>query len=229
MSGKENEIIAARSVLELFDIKGMMITADALHCNVKTTGLIVEREADYLIGLEGNRSAMHAEVRRLFAAPPGPVETYVSVDSDHGRIETRRHQVWHDVAWLRPTRSEADAAPLPGLAMIGMIETTVEQGGTTRCDRRYFVSSRALSAEAFAQTARAHWAIENSLHWLLDVGFDEDRARNRRDHGPENLTILRKLALNVLQSARPGISVRRKRKRSGWSDEFARSVLGQMR
>jgi hypothetical protein len=76
---------------------------------------------------------------------------------------------------------------------------------------------------------RAHWRIENSLHGVLDVSLDEDRARNRRDHGPENLAILRKLALNVLPSARPDISIRRKRKRSGWSDDFARPILGQMR
>lgn len=76
---------------------------------------------------------------------------------------------------------------------------------------------------------RAHWAIENSLHWVLDVTFDEDRARNREDHGPENLAILRKLALNLLRSARPELSIRRKRKRCGWSDDFARTILGQMR
>ena len=79
------------------------------------------------------------------------------------------------------------------------------------------------------ETARAHWSIENGLHWILDVVFDEDRARNRKDHGPENLATLRKLALNILNRARPGISVRRKRKRSGWSNDFARSILGQMR
>jgi hypothetical protein len=76
---------------------------------------------------------------------------------------------------------------------------------------------------------RAHWGIENGVRWVLDTTFDEDRARNRKDHGPENLGILRKLALNVLRSARPGISIRRKRKRSSWSDDFARSVIGQMR
>ncbi|WP_460926108.1 ISAs1 family transposase, partial [Novispirillum itersonii] len=81
----------------------------------------------------------------------------------------------------------------------------------------------------YLAAARAHWAVENSLHWVLDVVFDEDRARNRKDHGPENLTTLRKLALNILNRARPDISVRRKRKRSGWSNEFARSILGQMR
>jgi predicted transposase YbfD/YdcC len=95
--------------------------------------------------------------------------------------------------------------------------------------RRYYVSSATLSAARFAGAVRAHWRIENTLHWVLGTAFDEDRARNRRDHGPENLAILRKLALNILRSARPDISIRRKCKRSGWSDDFARSVLGQMR
>ena len=86
-----------------------------------------------------------------------------------------------------------------------------------------------MTAAQFAAAVRAHWRIENSLHWVLDVTFDEDRVRNRRDHGPENLAILRKLALNMLRSARTDISIRRKRKRSGWSDDFARTILGQMR
>jgi predicted transposase YbfD/YdcC len=86
-----------------------------------------------------------------------------------------------------------------------------------------------VSAGAFARAVRSHWAIENGLHWVLDMAFDQDRARNRKDHGAENLAILRKLALDVLETARPDISIRRKRKRSGWSDAFARTVLGQMR
>ncbi len=229
VEGGSNEIVAARTVLEMFDIKGMLVTADAMHCNAKTARLIVDRGADYLIALKANRPWMLAEVKGLLAAPPVPIVAYVTVEKSHGRIETRRHRVWHEVAWLSPTRSESDEAPLAGLAMIGTIEATVERAGTTTCDTRYFVSSRPLSVEAFAQAARAHWAIENSLHWVLDVCFDEDRARNRRDHGPENLATLRKLALNVLRSARPDISIRRKRKRSGWSDECARSVIGQMR
>lgn len=229
VDAKENEILAARDVLEMFDLKGMLVTADALHCNAKTARLIVERGGDYLIALKGNRPCMFAQVQGLFAAPPMPLVDHVTVEKSHGRLETRRHQVWHDVGWLTPMRRESDDASLAGLAMIGMVEATIERGGKTSRERRYYVSSRPLSAEAFAQAARAHWAIENSLHWVLDVAFDEDRARNRSDHGPENLTILRKLALNVLQSARPDISIRRKRKRSGWSDEFARSVLGQMR
>jgi len=126
-------------------------------------------------------------------------------------------------------RRHPDEAPMPGLATLGMVESTVTRDGKTSTERRFYLSSASLDTMAFAAAVRAHWRIENCLHWVLDVGFDEDRARNRKDHGPENLTILRKLALNVLRSARPDISIRRKRKRSGWSDEFARSVLGQMR
>jgi Transposase DDE domain len=84
-----------------------------------------------------------------------------------------------------------------------------------------------LDAQAFAAAVRAHWGIENGVHWVLDAAYDEDRARNRKDHGPENLAILRKLALNVLRSARPIISIRRKGKRSGWSDDFARTIIGK--
>jgi predicted transposase YbfD/YdcC len=226
---KENEILAARNVLEMFDIKGMLVTADAMHCNAKTTRLIVDRGGDYVIALKANRPAMHKEVAHFFAAPPAPLASHTTVDNSHGRIETRRHTVCHAVGWLSPTRSESDEAPLAGLAMIGMIEATVEAPGGTSFERRYYVSSSQLTPERFAKVSRAHWAIENSLHWVLDTSFDEDRARNRCDHGPENLTILRKLALNILQSARPDISIRRKRKRSGWSDEFARTILGQMR
>jgi len=115
------------------------------------------------------------------------------------------------------------------MTCLGMIEACVERGGNTSLTRHYHVSSRPLSPEDYLAAARAHWSIENGLHWVLDVVFDEDRARNRKDNGPENLTTLRKLALNLLNRTRPGISIRRKRKRSGWSNEFARSIIGQMR
>jgi predicted transposase YbfD/YdcC len=119
------------------------------------------------------------------------------------------------------------------MACLGMIESTVEHRGKTAVTRHYHLSSRTLTAQwaraAYLEAARAHWAVENGLHWVLDVVFDEDRSRNRKDNGPENLATLRKLALNILNKTRRDISVRRKRKRSGWSDEFARSILGQMR
>jgi len=134
------------------------------------------------------------------------------------------------VAVLRPPLpGYPDEPALPGLATLAMVEAEVEHAGKTSLARRYYLASATMTAAQFAAAVRAHWRIENSLHWVLDVTFDEDRARNRRDHGPENLAILRKLALNVLRSARTDISIRRKRKRSGWSDDFARTILGQMR
>lgn len=225
-----SEIGTAREVLRLLDLKGVLVTADALHCQRETAEIILERGGDYLLALKANRPAMLAEVETFFADPKASVLTpHITTDADHGRIETRRHVVSHDVAWLFSDRRSPDEPSMPGLASLAMVEATVARGDKTSVNRRYDLASAKLSPDAFARAARAHWSIENGLHWVLDVGFDEDRARNRKDHGPENLATIRKLALNVLRRARPDISIRRKRKRSGWSDTFARSVIGQMR
>lgn len=227
---KESEIIAARSLLGLLDLQGALVTGDALHCQGGTAKLIQERGGDWLFTLKANRPVQHSEAAAWFADPHArPEPEHTTTDADHGRIEVRRHVVSHDVGWMLSDRRHPDEAMLPGLGMIGMVEATVTRDGKTSTERRYYLSSARMPATRFAAAVRAHWRIENSLHWVLDVAFDEDRARNRRDHGPENLATLRKLALNLLRTARPDISIRRKRKRSGWSDEFARSVLGQMR
>ena len=118
---------------------------------------------------------------------------------------------------------------MPGLCTLACVTSTREISGKTTIATRYYLSSARLTPERFATAVRAHWAIENSLHWVLDVTFDEDRARNRKDNGPENLATLRKLTLNLLRKTRPKLPISRKRKRAGWSDAFARSILGQMR
>ena len=224
-----NEITAARSLLGLFDLTGMLVTADAIHCQTETARLVAERGGEWLFALKANRSAILAEVEACFEDPKASFETHTTTDADHGRIETRRHAVCHDVGWLFSDRRYPDELRMPGLTTLAMVDASVERDGRTSTVRRYYLSSAALSAERFATAVRGHWRIENSQHWVLDTTFDEDRARTRRDHGPENLATLRRLALNILRSARSDISIRRKRKRSGWSDEFARSILGQMR
>ena len=224
-----NEITAARTLLGLLDLTAMLVTGDAIHCQSETAALVRERGGQWLFALKANRPLVLAEVGRFLADPASPVERHTTTDADHGRIEVRRHTVSHDVAWLLSDRRYPNEPALPGLATLAMVESEVEQAGRTTRACRYYLSSAVLTAAGFAAAVRAHWRIENSLHWVLDVTFDEDRARNRRDHGPANLATLRKLALNVLRSARPDISIRRKRKRSGWSDDFARTVLGQMR
>ncbi len=226
--GGANEQVSAREVLRLIDLQGALVTADALHCNAQTAALVRERGGDWLFSLKRNCAAMHRDVAGYFADPHCEYAEHTTVDADHGRIETRHHRISHDVAWLTPTAWESDALHMRGLASIASIEARVEHAGKITTSRRYYVSSAILTPEHLAKAVRAHWSIE-AMHWILDTNFNEDRARNRADHGPENLAILRKLALNVLQSARPDISIRRKRKRCGWSDEFARTILGQMR
>lgn len=228
----DSEILAARALLECLDLEGHLVTADAIHCQEETARIIRQRGGDYLLRLKGNRPAVHAMVAEYFADPHllSRLASTTTTDAAHGRIETRRAWICHDLDWLRGPKSACgEPALLPDMACLGMIEATIEHRGKTTVTRHYHVSSRALTATDYLAAARAHWAVENGLHWVLDVVFDEDRARNRKDHGPENLTTLRKLALNILNRARPDISVRRKRKRSGWSNDFARSILGQMR
>jgi predicted transposase YbfD/YdcC len=228
----DSEILAARALLRCLDLEGRLVTADALHCQTETAQLILDRGGDYLLRLKANHPALHEMVASYFDIPDirASLATAATTDGDHGRIETRRAWVSHDLGWLRGPKTSCDEpVPLPNMACLGMIEATVERRGKTTTTRRFHISSRALSAQAYLDAARSHWSVENGLHWVLDVVFDEDRARNRKDHGPENLAILRKLALNLLNRSRPDISVRRKRKRSGWSNDFARSIIGQMR
>lgn len=228
---KESEIMAARTLLGLIDLKGMLVTGDALHCQGETARLVRERGGDWLFALKANRPVQYGEAEAFFADPANRTDgEHTTRDGcNGGRIEVRRHVVTQDIGWMLSDRRHPDEATMPGVAMLAMVEATVTRQGSTTVQRRFYLSSVAMDAARFAAAVRAHWRIENSLHWVLDVTFDEDRARNRCDHGPENLTILRKLALNVLRKARPDISIRRKRKRSGWSDQFARTVLGQMR
>jgi predicted transposase YbfD/YdcC len=230
----QNETLAARALLETLALDGLIVTGDAMHAHEGTAQVILDRGGDYLLALKANRPAVLREVEAFFADPPEPLEVFETTDADHGRIETRRHRVTLSTDWLFSDRRYPDEARIPGLATLACVEATrTERDGTaagrTSTSTRYYLSSAPLTPERFARAVRAHWAIENSLHWVLDVTFDEDRARNRRDHGPENLAILRRITLNLLNRARPRMSVARKRKRSGWSDAFARTIIGQMR
>ena len=224
-----SEILAARALLETLELDGVLVTGDALHAQADTAKVVLAQGGDYLFALKANRPAMLRDVEAFFTAPPEPLPVFETTDADHGRIETRRHRVTHDVGWLFSDRRYPDEPRLPGLATLACVEAERVEAGKASRSTRYYLSSAPLTPETFARAVRGHWKIENSLHWVLDVTFDEDRARNRRDNGPENLAILRRLTLNLLNKARPNMSVSRKRKRAGWSDPFARTIIGQMR
>jgi predicted transposase YbfD/YdcC len=225
-----NEIIAARELLMLLDLTGMPVTGDAIHCQSDTCTLMAEKGGDWLFALKADRPAMHAAVEAFLADPDKDIgAAHVTTDGDHGRLEIRRHWVSSNVDWLFSDRRCKNEPRLPGRKTLALVEAEVTRDGKTSLSRRNYASSAALTAQAFADAARAHWSIGNSLHYVLDTTSDEDRARARKDHGPENLAILQKPALNLIQNARKDISIRRKRKRSGWSGDFARTILGQMR
>lgn len=159
---KESEIAAARSLLGLIDLDGALVTGDALHCQGETARLIKDRGADWLFTLKANRPSQHAEVRAWFADPASqPDGELTTTDADNGRIEVRRHAVSHDVSWVLSDRRHPDEAPLPGLAMLGMVASTVTRDGKTTTERRFYLSSAALDAAAFAAAVRAHWRIES--------------------------------------------------------------------
>lgn len=226
----DSEILAARELLSCLDLNGVLVTGDAIHCQDATAQTIVARGGDYLLALKDNRPALHAEVAAAFEALEAELSAYETTDDGHGRLEVRRHWVSTELDWLTGPRRAAGLPEVPpGMACLAMVEAEVTRDGQTSRTRRYYLSSAPLTAKRFAQAVRQHWRIENSLHWVLDHSFDEDKARNRTGNGPDNLTVLRKLALNILRNAGPNISITRKRKRCGWSNAFARRILGQVR
>jgi predicted transposase YbfD/YdcC len=220
VAGTSNEIPAVPELLALLALDGCIVTADALHCQAKTAAAILARGGDYCLALKANRPALLDDVRLRLDDPTAPPDDLASTtDGDHGRIETRCAAVVHDVAWLAETHA------FPGLKAIGKVTAAREQDGRTTTATRYYLLSQPLSAARFLAVVRAHWHIENRLHWVLDVVLDEDQARARKDHAPENLARLRRFALNVLRANQDKGSTRGKIKRAGWDDAFLLHLL----
>lgn len=223
LAPKRNEVAGALEVLDLLWLEGCTVTTDALHCHAEMARRILDRGAAYALALKENQSALLADARvRLDAAAAQPHAEQV-LTASHDRDE-RRHAVVVRAAAL------ARKHDFPGIAAVARIELQRRVAG--KDDKpltRYFLLSKVWSPARVLAITRSHWGIENQLHWVLDVVFDEDRARNRKDNGPENLAILRKLALNMLRSHPYKASIRRKIKRAGWDDTFLLTMLAQMR
>lgn len=222
-----NEVDAALEVIGLIDLKGKIVTGDALHCNRRMVETIVEKGGDYCIALKGNQESLLSDARAcLSKADKSKVSKKLPVAKTetrgHGRIETR-------VGIVVPAKGLAEYHEFPGLKAFGRIEATREIDGRIETDVRTFALSRKLSPEALLATARAHWQIENALHWQLDVSFGEDAARNRKDNGPANIAVIRRRALDVARVDTSKGSLTGKLKRAGWDDEFMLKLLSQMR
>jgi predicted transposase YbfD/YdcC len=226
---KSNEITAIPLLLKHLDLKGALVTMDAMGTQTDIAHAIRDGGGNYCMALKKNWPAVHADVEEMFNHPPDGVvfDTTETVDLTGGRIETRRHTVCHEVDWMTSDRRYPGEPVFPDLAMIGRIETEVERNGKIEYERRYYLCSIALCALTFARAVRSHWGVENRLHWMLDVVFHEDLARFRTGDGPQNMAIIRHTALNLLSRARPTISMKNRRKRAGWNVDYLKTLIRQ--
>lgn len=214
-----NEVLGAQQALALLNLAGCIVTADALHCRADTAQAILAAGADYALALKANHPSLLAKVQALIEAADHADEATSGPTKAHDRVEGRAAVV---VA--------ARDMDFPGLVAVARIETWRKSDGQPEpVIVRWFLLSTQLSAERMLAVARTHWTIENQLHWVLDVAFDEDASRSRKDNAPQNLALIRKLALNLLRHHPDKGSVKGKIKRAAWDDAFLLSLLSHMR
>jgi predicted transposase YbfD/YdcC len=226
---KSNEITAIPRLLHRLDLHGALVTIDAMGTQTAIAQAILDGGGDYVLALKENWPATHAAVAQVFADAPADlaIQRSQTIDADHGRIETRTHAVCHHVDWLFSDRRHPGEFRFPGLAAIGMVESETERGGALERERRFYLCSTRLDAETFGRVVRGHWGIENRLHWVLDVVFRDDLARLRSGNGPANMAVIKHTALNMLNQAKPNTSLKNRRKRAGWNQDYlARVVQG---
>jgi len=225
-SEKSNEITAIPKLLEVLELKGCIVTLDAMGCQRKIAEQIIEKGADYVLAVKGNQDSLYDDVFQFMEEAleddfEGINHDYFEASNEgHGRYETRRYWVTDNLTGIRqPERWK-------GLKALGMVESERRVNGETSFERRYYILSFYRGAQAFGHAIRSHWGIENSLHWVLDVTFREDESRIRRGAAPENLATLRHIAINLLkQETTRQKSLKQKRLRAGWDNDYLGKVL----
>lgn len=227
VSGHANEITVIPKLLDVLELHGAIVTIDAMGTQRAVAERIIERGGDYVLALKSNQPTLYEDVRTFFEEADGRSwhgiehDYAAHTDGGHGRIEVRRIWCTSDVAWL------ADQTKWKALRTIARVESRRLVGENESLERRYYISSLPARAQPLAKAVRGHWSIENQLHWVLDMSFGEDRCRVRKAYAPENLGLLRRIALNLLrQGASSRGSVKGKRKRAGWDDVYLARVLG---
>lgn len=225
VADKSNEIVAIPALLKMLSIEGAIVTVDAMGCQRDIAQQILDQKADYVLALKGNQGTLREDVE-VFADEQkanGFKDTKVTqettVDGDHGRIETRTCTVFHDVGWLQERHN------WPGLKTVVMVESVRELNDKIERETRFYITSLVMLAHEIGPIIRGHWAIENSLHWVMDMIFRDDECRIRTQNAPANFTTIRHMAQNLLRRAPGKDSLRLRRKVAAWDDEFLASLI----
>ncbi len=219
-----NEAAAAVEVLQALCLKHCIITADALHCHRAFAAAVLERGGDYVLALKQNQSKIFDAVARRFARAGTRSVAEQRELSTHDRDETRRATVIGD-------QKIGEVNDFPGVVAIGRVTSRRRCRGQPADAPfvRYFLLSKHMSAKRLLEIVRSHWTVENQLHWVLDVVFDEDDCRVRKGNAAENLAILRRFATNIVRSHPAKFSMRQKLKTAAWNDAFLLDLLSHMR
>jgi predicted transposase YbfD/YdcC len=219
-----NEAQGALEVLRMLSLEGCTVTTDALHCNRAFAAMVLKRGGHYVLALKKNQGKLFDAVARRFARAGKRSVAKRAEPSTHDRSESRRATV------IRDTRV-AVANRFPGVAALARVTSRRRHRGkpAEKPVARYYLLSKYIPAKQLLHIARSHWGIENRLHWVLDVVFNEDGGRTRKDNGPENLAIIRRFAFNIIRAHPAQISMRQKVKRAGWDDTYLLDLLGHMR
>jgi predicted transposase YbfD/YdcC len=225
VEGKGNEITAIPQLLEMLDLKGALVTIDAIGCQKSIAAKIIEKKGDYLFAVKGNQERLLEDIQKTVdkaldeELPQGQVTMRTTEDNGHGRKEIRTYTVITHLEHIR------DRSLWPGLNVVGMCTKTriIKDQETTEV--HYFIGSRKMPVYKYAEVLRNHWRIENNLHWQLDVSFGEDRSRVQDRNAAANLAVIRKLALGLLRRNPEEMSIARKRKKAALDTAFLASVL----
>jgi predicted transposase YbfD/YdcC len=224
VDGKSNEITAIPELLQRLELQGAIVTIDAMGCQKEIAETIVAGGGDFLLAVKDNQPKLHAALQEHFeqrhaAGRRGRRQHHATRETGHGRQEERHYYhtpIPPELEWI------AKAWPARSL---GQVISAVTRDGQETSEVRYYLSSLPPDAQRLAQAVRGHWGIENSLHWVLDVTFNEDQSRIRKDHGPANFALLRRIAVNLIQQDTSKGSIRKKRKRAAWNDDALLNIL----
>ena len=221
--GKSNEITAIPELLQALYLKGHRVTIDAMGCQKAIATQIVAQKGDYLLAVKGNQPTLLAAIQKAFDPLSGEQPWHEHSERSHGRRVTQ-------FAWVAPAEGVVNTTDWSACQTIGCIVSQRVVGDkVAEAEWRYYISSREMTATDLAQSARAHWAVENRLHWVLDVTFGEDASQIRNDHAPQNFSLLKKIVLNMLRLDTTGkakTSLRQKRKLAAWDDDIRAAILG---